>query len=136
MKNLWLLLLPLFCLPDLLFSRQTPLGVLKWTDYVILPYIASVLLAGGLRPTVVTRPLTFAIWLFCLWTFVSTLTISLRFGYASDYPVRFGLAKLAKFALYAFAGISTLRLVSSSPEVETRLRWSLLAALLVSVRVA
>jgi O-antigen ligase len=132
LKNLWLLLLPLFCLPDLLLSQQTAVGVLKWTDYLIVPYVLSILAAGGARPTAATRPLVVALTVFCVWCVVSTLTVPLRYGY-SDYSfTRVGLAKLAKFALYAAAGIGTMRVASRSTAIQAHLRWSLLVALCIA----
>jgi O-antigen ligase len=132
LKHLWLILLPLFCLPDLLFAQETTVGVLKWTDYLIGPYVLSIMLAGGLRGTERTRPLTTVLWLFGGWALLSTLTVSLRYGYAGDYFIRIGLAKLAKFGLYAAAGIATLRVVSASAALQGRLRWAILASVLTS----
>ncbi len=137
MKQLWLLLLPLFCLPDLLFSQETSVGVLKWTDYLIGPYLLSIASAGGFSTKDRRlRPLTVLLFVFGFCALVSTLTISLRYGYRSDYFTRLGLAKLAKFGLYAAAGIGTLRVILTSPELRIRLRWSILASLLtVSISV-
>jgi O-antigen ligase len=132
MKHLWLLLLPLFCLPDLLWAQETSVGVLKWTDYLIGPYLLSIWSAGGLRANTLTRPLTIVLWVFGIWALLSTLTISLRYGARADYAIRVGLVKLAKFGIYAIAGIGTLRVVNASAKVQEQLRWMVLAAVLTS----
>lgn len=130
MKYVWLLILPLFCLPDLLFAQQTSIGTLKWTDYLIVPYCVSILAAGGAKATPETRRLTTYLAAFGAWALLSTLTIQVRYGYSADYFTNLGLAKLAKFALYAAAGVGTMHVMARSPKLQAWLRWSLLAAVL------
>jgi O-antigen ligase len=134
-KRFYLLLLPLFALPDLLFAQETIVGVLKWTDYVIGPYLLAVLYAGlgrGGPPITLTKGLSSATWWFVAWATLATVTIPLRYNYTSDIFVQVGIVKIGKFALYAVAGIATIRAVLLDPTVLGKLRWSILATLLIS----
>lgn len=128
-----MLLVPAFGMPDLLFSQQTTVGILKSTDWVILPYLLLLVLAGAAkRGKEETKPLTNLLWFFCGWALLSTLTVPLRYIYADDHVMQMGVVKVGKFGLYAAAGIGTVRAVLGDPEVLPRFHWAILLALLLS----
>ena len=133
MKRLWLLLVPAFGMPDLLFSQQTSVGILKSTDWIIVPYLLLLVLAGaGRSGKEETKPLTKILWFFCGWALLATLTIPLRYSYGDDHIVQVGIVKVGKFAMYGAAGIGTVRAVLGDPAVLPRFHWAILASLLLS----
>jgi O-antigen ligase len=132
-KRLWLLLVPAFGMPDMLFSEQTAVGILKSTDWIILPYLLLLMLAGAGRiGKDETRPLTSLLWFFCGWALLSTLTVPLRYAPVDFQVVQMGIVKVGKFALYAAAGIGTIRAVLADPQVLPRFQWAILLSLLLS----
>lgn len=133
MRSLWLIWLPLLYLPNLGFSGKTGFGELELSDILIFPFL--VLLGLALRLVSLDRlpqgrllvsGLTPLLLSFVIWTTLSTLLISERYGYSTFYQVKFGLLKLGKFCLYGTAGILISRTLADA-RLRNRFHWSLLA---------
>jgi hypothetical protein len=131
MRYLWLFWFPLLFLPNLGRALPTGLGTLELSDFLIGPYIALVALAAPWRVKLNVGRLTPWMGLFIAWALLSTITISLRYGYADNYHVEFGLLKIAKLSLYGVAGILTARALAR-PGSREAFHWSLLGAAVVS----
>lgn len=131
MKYLWLFYFPILFLPNLGYSQVTGFGTLEFSDFLIGPYFGLLLLAVTWRDKLYIGRMTPWLGIFIGWAMLSTVTISVRYGYADDFVVEFGLLKIAKIALYGLAGILTARALAR-PETRERFHWSLLAAAVIS----
>ena len=127
MKTLWLWYLPLLFLPNFGMGRATGFGTLELSDFLILPYIVLLLLAGRSGPRIQARELTPLMVAFVGWALVSTVSMAFRYDYLSSKRVIFGLLKLAKFLLYGYAGYLTAKVLSRLRDREPYV-FSLLAA--------
>ena len=127
MKRLWLWFFPLLFLPNLGLSRPTPFGVLELSDFLIGPYL--ILVIYGLRSTQQLNVGRLSRWLllFFLWSVISTATIPIRYSYFDNVTFSFCVLKLAKFSLYAFAGVLTARALDSH-RTRQLYEWALVAA--------
>ena len=130
MKTPFLYLLPFLFLPNLGLARPTPFGVLEISDYLIIPYLALVLLGRPTRRPVIAKRLKPLLWGFVVWAALSTVTINLRFEYSDSYYLCLGLLKLGKLALYGLAGYLTCLSLKSRESVD-RFHWALLIGGLV-----
>ncbi|MEM7129579.1 MAG: O-antigen ligase family protein [Chloroflexota bacterium] len=131
MRHIWLYLLPLLYLPDTLLSFRTPFGVLKTSDVVVTLYIVSLIIAlrySPNHPQLSVNSLKIPFLLFMFWAMVGTLLIPIRYPqYGSTYQLQFGLFKLGKFALYAYAGWLTMHSCIQHKRRQGFM-WSLLAS--------
>ena len=116
--------------------RGTGFGDLEFSDLLIGPYLALVLWLFVQRRTGRRRSssplagaLPFALF-FIAWTFLSTITAGLRFGFEVLLPVQFGLLKLLKLSVYGVAAWLTVGLVSNGRDL-TRFLWAIAVGALV-----
>jgi O-antigen ligase len=130
MKYLWFFWFPLLFLPNLGFSQATTFGTLEFSDFLIGPFLVLVLLGTTWRERLNVGRLTPIMGLFVAWALLSTITISLRYGYPDTFYVDFGLLKIAKMVLYGLAGILVARSLNT-PERRLAFDWSLLGAAVV-----
>jgi O-antigen ligase len=129
-NHLWFFFMPLLFLPNLGFGGKTAFGTLELSDYLIFPYIVLVLIAGRKKSfSLAVNQIIPILALFVGWALLSTLLINLRYGYASDFYMRFSLLKLGKFILYGLAGILTVKALKY--EDMKKFNWSLLFAGLI-----
>jgi len=129
-NRLWFFYLPLLFLPNLGFGGKTAFGTLELSDYLIFPYIVLVFVASRKnRFSLAVNQIIPILLLFVGWALLSTLLINLRYGYTSDYYMRFGLLKLGKFTLYGIAGILTIKALKYQ-DIK-KFNWSLLVAGLI-----
>lgn len=131
MRYLWLFWFPLLFLPNLGLSQGTAFGTLELSDFLIGPYLVLMLIAATRGMKLNVGRLTPWLGLFIVWALLSTVTIALRYGYADNYHVEFGLLKIAKMVLYGLAGVLTARALYRE-DARRAFDWSLLAASVVS----
>lgn len=128
LDTLWLFVFPALFLPNLGLERPTAYGRLEISDFLIAPYLVLVCLAVRKDAEVRIYNRLWP-WLtsFIVAALLSTVTIWWRYSHTSDYEVAFGLLKLGKFSLYAFAGMLTARALAN-PVCRQRYDWALLMA--------
>jgi len=114
----YLFLLPLLYVPDLGFSRETPLGIIGPSDIVLVPLVLALLLGTSVRsgiPQAVRRLFL----LFVATAILSTLLFWLlrpgAFGYSK---LLFSLNKIGKFSAYAILGLLVARRIRSVRDAE------------------
>jgi O-antigen ligase len=131
MKRLWLFIFPLLFMPNVGFSHRTDFGVLEVCDWLIVPFIVSLILVPSAvyeQRLVKLKPL---LWCFLVWALFSTLSIHFRYEYLDDVPILIGSClKLARLVLYVVAGILIARRLGD-PKTRAEWTWSLLVALVV-----
>lgn len=128
MTSLWLAWLPLLFLPNFGVTGQTAFGSLEISDFLVVPYLALVALAGyGHRERLLSGRLSQTMLAFACWAMLSTLLIRERYGLLSDVPTITGVLKIAKMALYGTAGLLTIKALSAE-SLSRKFPWSLLAA--------
>ena len=126
MKDIWIWFLPLLYLPSFGFSGQTAFGALEISDILIIPFLLLTLFAEKIRHPILANKVMRIGLLFVLWTIVSSATIYLRFEYVKAGKITlFSFFKIAKFALYATAGLYVSKLIVNRRILE-KLHWSLL----------
>lgn len=109
-----MLAFPFLFLPNFNVGLPTQMGTLELSDYLIGPYIILLLCAGRPKgPRLLMYKLVPLLLAFFGWAFVCTALIPFRYDYESNLPLYFSFLKLAKFTLYATAGVLTGRAVAS-----------------------
>jgi len=129
MTKLWIFFFPLLFLPALGFSQTTSYGVLELSDWLILPFMALLLMAPSVRYPQRVSKLNILCLAFIGWASIGIVTIHFRYDYFDDVPIMLGcLLKLGRLALYVTVG-----LLIAKKEVNGGIRrlwnWSLLASL-------
>jgi O-antigen ligase len=131
MKRLWLFCFPLLFVPNFGLSRQTDFGVLEVCDWLIVPFIVSLVIAPSAKYEQRIARLNPFLWGFLVWALLSTLSIHFRYEYLDDVPILVGSClKLAKLVLFATAGVLIAKKLFDA-EVRAEWIWSLLAALIM-----
>jgi len=127
----WLFFLPLLFLPNLGYSRDTAFGALEMSDYLVVPYLALLLAGKGRAYPSCSEGLRHVLVAFLAWAFLGTVSINLRYDYGQNYDaLYYALLKLAKLALYGFAGLLTISRVQGGLR-HREFHWSLLAVIAV-----
>jgi hypothetical protein len=134
---LWILWLPLLFLPNLGAETSTAFGTLTVADYLIIPYLALLVLSMPyLRKGALGVGRSYAMFLhptmllFVVWAFISTITIFFRYPYPiqTEQQIIFGLLKIAKLVLYGSAAMLTIQALHlSSAKWQRRYDWALTA---------
>ena len=128
--------LPVLFLPNLGFGQVTEFGTFELSDVLIGPYLVLVWLAADLkRRTLIDKVAPMAL-VFIVWALVSTLLINVRYDYADNHYLYFGLYKLAKFVLYGLAGFLTSRALVDDRTRRDFARSLVMAALVVGIGLA
>ncbi len=131
MKRLWLFIFPLLFMPNVGFSHRTDFGVLEVCDWLIVPFIVSLILVPSAKYEQRVAKLKPLLWGFLVWALFSTLSIHFRYEYLDDVPILIGSClKLARLVLYVVAGILIARRLGD-PKTRAEWTWSLLVALVV-----
>jgi len=131
MKRLWLFFFPLLFMPNVGFSHRTDFGVLEVCDWLIVPFIVSLILVPSARYEQRVAKLKPLMWGFLVWALLSTLSIHFRYEYLDDVPILIGSClKLARLVLYVIAGVLIARKLGD-PRTRAGWTWSLLVALVV-----
>jgi len=131
MKRLWLFFFPLLFMPNVGFSHRTDFGVLEVCDWLIVPFIVSLILVPSARYEQRVAKLKPLMWGFLVWALLSTLSIHFRYEYLDDVPILIGSClKLARLVLYVIAGVLIARKLVD-PRTRAGWTWSLLVALVV-----
>jgi O-antigen ligase len=131
MKRLWLFIFPLLFMPNVGFSHRTDFGVLEVCDWLIVPFIVSLILVPSAVYEQRVAKLKPLLWCFLVWALFSTLSIHFRYEYLDDVPILIGSClKLARLVLYVVAGILIARRLGD-PKTRAEWTWSLLVALVV-----
>jgi O-antigen ligase len=131
MKRLWLFFFPLLFMPNVGFSHRTDFGVLEVCDWLIVPFIVSLILVPSAKYEQRVAKLKPLLWAFLVWALLSTLSIHFRYEYLDDVPILIGSClKLARLVLYVIAGILIARKLGD-PKTRAGWTWSLLVALVV-----
>jgi O-antigen ligase len=130
-KRLWLFFFPLLFMPNVGFSHRTDFGVLEVCDWLIVPFIVSLILVPSARYEQRVAKLKPLMWGFLVWALLSTLSIHFRYEYLDDVPILIGSClKLARLVLYVIAGVLIARKLGD-PRTRAGWTWSLLVALVV-----
>jgi len=131
MKRIWLFIFPLLFMPNVGFSHRTDFGVLEVCDWLIVPFIVSLILVPSAVYEQRVAKLKPLLWCFLVWALFSTLSIHFRYEYLDDVPILIGSClKLARLVLYVVAGILIARRLGD-PKTRAEWTWSLLVALVV-----
>jgi O-antigen ligase len=131
LKRLWLFCFPLLFLPNVGLSHQSAFGVLEVSDWLIVPFIALLLVAPSAKYNQQVSRVNPLLWGFLAWALLSIISIPFRYQYVDDVPILIGSGlKLARLVLYAAASI-IISSKLSDPTVRKQWLWSLLAALLI-----
>lgn len=118
-------------MPNVGFSHRTDFGVLEVCDWLIVPFIVSLILVPSARYEQRVAKLKPLMWGFLVWALLSTLSIHFRYEYLDDVPILIGSClKLARLMLYVIAGVLIARKLGD-PRTRAGWTWSLLAALIV-----
>lgn len=128
MSGLWLWLLPFLYLPNIGGGVNTSFGVIDVSDFVMIPYLALIMLAPRRGGQFSARELGKLGIVFVAWTLIGTLLM--YFYYDTGQTAQrllLSLLKVAKLVLYGFAGLRTAWLVDSSAG-RNRVNWALLFA--------
>ena len=129
MKYAWLFIFPFAFMPSFNLSRQTPLGLLEVSDFVMPILLVAMLVA---QKSAVRQEIEAVRWpalAFIAWALVGVLTIPLRFSSEIGWTtLLFSLAKIIKFLEYGYAGFLVVRCLTNL-DVRRRWNWSILAAL-------
>ncbi len=118
-------------MPNVGFSHRTDFGVLEVCDWLIVPFIVSLILVPSARYEQRVAKLKPLMWGFLVWALLSTLSIHFRYEYLDDVPILIGSClKLARLVLYVIAGVLIARKLGD-PRTRAGWTWSLLVALVV-----
>jgi hypothetical protein len=128
MRYLFFILFVALFLPNLGFGGRTVYGTVQLADFIIVPYaMVAFLLSGKDKCAQLVDRIVPLMLAFVVWALIGTALIRWRFAYNDYDATSFGLLKLAKFVLYAGAGVLTARAVRD-PWIRHRFDWALLAA--------
>ncbi len=133
MKQAYLWWLPLLFLPNLGIEQQTPLGTLQMSDFLIGPYMIFVAIAIAKdyrQEKLLASQLVPLMLVFFWWALIVTLLLPFRYSYPGTSELTFSLLKLGKLALFASAGLLTIKAISLN-NAWAEFNWSLLLTGLV-----
>lgn len=129
MKYAWLFIFPLAFMPSFNLSRQTPLGLLEVSDFVMPILLLAMLVA---EKSVLRQEIEAVRWPalgFVAWALLGVFTIPLRFssdiGWAT---LAFSLAKVIKLLEYGYAGFLVARCLTDM-DIRRQWNWSILGAM-------
>jgi len=114
-RNLWLLGLALMFIPDYGLSRETYVGVIQPSDWMLLLLLPA-LLIGPARRVRFPSGVRAAFAAFVAVALVSTLATVLRYPGAREPMIQIGIEKLGKFAIYALIGPLVARRILSEAD--------------------